>query len=88
MKVEIEPYRCLPCSLQHFEINGVRAFLCDFGDTTIGGDCMDNSCHCSFSMKLPTDEVLERYGITLKEYGEVCEELKEKLYVGACGWCS
>ena len=33
-------------------------------------------------------EVLDKYGINLKEYCEICEELRDKLFVSGCGWCS
>jgi hypothetical protein len=40
-----------------------------------------------FIPKMPTDEVLEKYSINLKEYAEICDKLRWELAVGECGWC-
>lgn len=78
----------LPCSLEIFRINGIDADVDDFGERIRGGDCFENTCSQKFEHKLPTDEVLAKYGITLSEYSEVCEELSDKLRVIGCGMCS
>lgn len=88
MNYIIIPYRCLPCSLEKFEINGICADVEDFGETITGGDCMNGTCHSVFSPKLPAYEILRKYGISLEDYSIICEELENKLYVGSCGWCS
>lgn len=88
MELEIRPYRCLPCSLEVFKINGIVALEEDFGEKDIYGDCMECECHCEFKPTLPTSDILSRYGICVEEYAEICEELKDALYVSACGWCS
>lgn len=85
--IEIERREWLPCALKVFKINGKDASEDDFGETNIGGSARDGTCHASFIHGYPTTEVLEKYGITLEEFKEVCEALEDKLYVGACGCC-
>lgn len=46
--------------------------------------CGDMSC----DIKNPTQEVLDRYDITLDEYQEIAEKLSDELSFGRCGWCS
>lgn len=36
--------------------------------------------------KSPTKEVLDKYNITEEEYYNICNELKDKLFVGGCRW--
>lgn len=89
MEYKIEPYHALPCELQVFKVNGNDADYEDFGVKIMrDGSCMDNECGCSFHPKLPTSEVLSKYGITVDEYAEIANELESKLNVNYCGWCS
>lgn len=89
MELKIENFRYLPCSLKVFTINGKDANYEDFGEQLMNGkSCMDGECGCEFRPKMPTEEVLEKYGITLGEYSKIAMELKDKLYVFSCGWCS
>lgn len=88
MELEIRPYRCLPCSLEVFKINGIEALEEDFGEKDIYGSCFKSNCCCEFKPKPPTSEILSRYGICVEEYAEICEELIDALSVIHCGWCS
>lgn len=89
MDLRIKAYSCL-CELEKFEINGVKASYLDFGDKEdVGksreyGVCKD----MQFIPIFPTDEILHKYHITLSDYKEVCDALKEKLHFGHCGYCA
>jgi hypothetical protein len=88
--VVVIPYHALPCSCETFTINGTRADKDDFGSTCDmnSENAPDYGCgNRQFVPQMPTDEVLEKYGINLKEYAEICEKLKDMLDVGECGWC-
>lgn len=87
MEVEIKKFRCLPCSLEVFTINGIGASVDDFGESWTQGDCSRGECTSTFKHGYPTQEVLDKYKITLEEFKEVCEKLEEALEVWGCGWC-
>jgi hypothetical protein len=80
----------LPCSLDVFTINGMRADVSDFGSTEdIDSEHAEEYC-CSnrvFVQKNPRVEVLNRYGITIDDYDEIVTTLRNVLHVGSCGWC-
>ena len=88
LDLEIETYYALPCSLEVFKINGKDADLEDFGTTCTCGDCMLSECCSEFEKIKPTSEVLQKYGISGSQFYQICAELKEKLHVEYCGWCS
>lgn len=85
----IKTYYALPCSTEIFKVKGVDAYEMDFGETESEGD---GNYGCAYHRFVPYREpkkgVLEKYGITLEEYEEICKRLKSELYVGGCGWCS
>jgi hypothetical protein len=90
LEVIIEPYDSLPCSLEKFTINGIDAHYNDFGDSCDVSSHEAEPYGCGdyrFIPKMPTDEVLEKYSINLKEYAEICNMLECALHVGSCGWC-
>ena len=93
MKLVIEPFNALPCELEVFTINDKKANSYDFGSTVDHKeDCDDEiaayGCYDRyFESKPPTEEVLHKYNITEEEYYKICDELKDKLYVGSCEWC-
>lgn len=91
MEVIIKPYWALPCSLEEFTINGIEADQSDFGcmDDTDTESAEPYGCGCmEFIPDVePAEGVLEKYNITQKEFIEIQEMLKDKLFVGACGWC-
>lgn len=89
MKLELKIYSAL-CETEIFTVNGINATYEDFGekydhDTENAEDygCGD----MQFDMNPPTEEVLEKYKITLNEYYQICEKLSEGLHFGECGWC-
>lgn len=86
--LEISQCYCYP---NPFTINEIEADLEDFGH----GRDMDRenaapySCgNRQFTVKLPTQEILTKYNITVDEYKEIAEKLEEGLSFGRCGWCS
>ena len=90
MELIIEPFHSLPCELEVFTINGIAANSMDFGDVYDHNEKSKEPYGCGnmyFEPKLPTSEVLQRYNITIDEYNTICMELRNKLYVGRCGWC-
>ena len=88
MKLEIQRYECL-CSLAVFKINGIEACYEDFGDKyDIEAHRAPEYCcaNMQFIPKLPTQEILDKYQITVDEYSQICKEL-DCLSFGSCGWC-
>lgn len=96
MTIQFEQYKTFPCVASKFKINGIEAFVDDFGVVHDVGDgfeceyedivkwgCID----LQFDRKDLTTEVLNLYKINKKEYDEVCDLLTEKLNIGMCGWC-
>ena len=89
MNIEIENMAPgLPCELKIFKINGIEAEIEDFGETERSGSCMNSTCSQTFRFKLPTEEVLKKYSISLKDYSEICDRLEDELYIPGCGMCS
>ena len=88
LELEIQPYRGLPCAVDVFKINGQDADSGDFGSTYSCGDCMLGECCSHFKNIKPTNDVLKKYNITEVQFYQICDELKEKLHVDNCGWCS
>lgn len=78
----------LPCELETFKINGIEADVKDFGEIERSGDCMNYTCSHTFKFKLPTEKVLKKYSINLREYSEICDRLEDELHVSRCGMCS
>ena len=99
MTYEIKPYYALPCELEVFTINGIKADKNDFGTSGDNPDPWDDSDYgddietwgCKNYIFIPNTKpqegVLERYGITFEEWKEICDQLECKLHVGTCGWC-
>lgn len=89
MKLELKVYDCF-CATKVFRINGIEARYEDFGDKQ-DIDWMNAPDYCCANMQFipckPTEEILNKYGITVDEYTEVCNKLKDGLSFGSCGWC-
>ena len=88
--VVVIPYHALPCSCETFTINGIDADTSDFGSTFDMDSENAEQYGCGdrqFVPQMPTDEVLKKYKINLKEYAEICDKLQDVLAVGSCGWC-
>lgn len=89
LDLEITPFRCVPCELDVFKINGQDADVDDFGTSGWNGNCMEGTCHHEFCPNIkPTNDVLHKYNITESQYYQICDNLVDELYVGSCGWCS
>lgn len=89
MNIEIKTMKPgLPCELEIFKINGIEAEIKDFGEIERSGNCMNYTCSQTFNPKFPTEEVLEKYGINLKDYSDIYDRLEDELHVFGCGMCS
>lgn len=89
MELVCEEYSAL-CELREFIINGVSADYEDFGNKSDHGAAFAQEYGCGdmrFVGKRCTQEILDKYKITVDEYNEACEVLENKLSFGACGWC-
>jgi hypothetical protein len=81
---------CL-CETKVFRVNGVPADKEDFGEQSDRrrGTAEPYCCgDMEFTRIDPTPAVLEKYGITEVEYGEICDKLEEGLSFGSCGLCA
>ena len=89
MKLNVKIYGAL-CSTRIFQVNGKNASSDEFGeqDDHDRAGAEDYACGDMRFERIPaTEEVLNKYGITLAEYSEVCDQLEEGLSFGSCGWC-
>ena len=90
MKLDLDVFDAL-CTTKTFKINGIDADTDDFGENNDHDEANAEAYCCGnmhFDPKLPTEEVLNKYKITVGEYGTICNELESKLSFGNCGWCS
>ena len=91
MEVKIKPFRALPCALETFSINGIRADRDDFG---IGQDEKREiaDAHCCgywrFTARPAMQTILDKYHITVDEYNEIARQLESTLDVGECELCT
>jgi len=89
MKHHLKVFGCL-CATEEFSINGIDADSSDFGE---GDDISPETAkpyacgNRQFQPKMPTQEILDKYSITLSEYAEIASELQDRLSFGSCGWC-
>jgi hypothetical protein len=90
MTLELEFGHAL-CYCTTFIVNGIDASSDDFGEQ---GDIDPSSAEpygCGdmhfTPNKKPKQELLDKYGINLIEYEEICDKLEEGLSFGCCGWC-
>jgi hypothetical protein len=77
------------CTLDAFEINGIKADINDFGEQYDREPfnaqyCCGNMC---FNGIAPSDEVLDRYEVSEDEYWEIVNELEDTLSFGRCNLC-
>lgn len=89
MKLELEIAGAL-CWAEVFRINGIEADAEEFGEKydASPSSAEDYSCgDMRFFPSLPTDEILNKFSITLSDYNIICEKL-DGLSFGCCGWCS
>ena len=89
MNYKIEVYYAL-CELSTFEINGIEADYNDFGDKDDVSPETAEEYGCGnmkFTPKLATDEILNKYKISVDEYNTITLILIDKLSFGSCGCC-
>jgi hypothetical protein len=78
------------CSLSEFVVNGVGARENDFVDKYDHSPetAEDYACGDMLAdLKPATDEILQKYKITLDEYNTIAESVAKKVSFGCCGWC-
>lgn len=78
------------CECDEFKINGIDADYDDFGDKYDDNreNAQEYGCgDMHFHPKRPTQEILDKYKITVDEYNQIVDELEEKLSFGRCGLC-
>lgn len=89
-EIIIEPCNCV-CNLKRFIIKGINADIDDFGEQY---DCEeenmeDHGCgNMIFKPKKYSDEILNKYSISIDEYNKICEKLKMCLSFGKCNLCT
>ena len=89
MECKIEVYEAM-CSLSTFEINGIDADEDDFVDKYDHSSyaAEDHACEdMRADLNTATDEVLQKYKITLDEYNAIAENVAGKVSFGCCGLC-
>lgn len=88
-KVELEAYGSL-CSLQTFTINGIEAEEEEFVEKYdhCPDEAEDYGCGDMRAEIIEASEnVLERYKISIEDYNEIAEKVSELVSFGSCGWC-
>lgn len=89
MEYKAEVYGAL-CSLKEFTINGIKAHEEDFVDK-FDHDQENTEDYACGDMEadiiLATEEVLQKYSITLEEYNTIADDVSEKVSFGCCGGC-
>jgi hypothetical protein len=89
MKLEFKMFGAL-CEHEVFNINDVRATYEDFGDKFDRRPDKAEPYGCGdmrFTSKPATQDVLDKYKITLEDYNNICSMLEDKMSWGECGWC-
>lgn len=89
MKLIVKSFgRTYPCALKEFKINRIDARDEEFGE--VEHDECKEQYTCSnrrFVPKLPKQEILNKYNISLADYEKICDELRSVLRVYHCGMC-
>lgn len=78
------------CCCTEFTINGICADEDDFGDKYDNNPGNEEPYGCGdmkFFPKLPSQEILDKYKITVNEYSEIAEKLEDGLSFGHCSLC-
>lgn len=87
MVFDFKTYKDLPCEIEVFRVNGVRAELDDFCILVVD---QSQGCFCNirgiypFS---PKDSVLNKYKISHEEYQEILSRIESSFDYGHCSWC-
>ena len=88
--LQIEIVHGDPCYAEVFKINGIEADIDDFGESKdVSPEIAEHyGCGCRrFITNPPTQDLLEKYGLSETQYYDVCYKLQKELFVGKCGWC-
>ena len=92
LNIDIKPYSALPCELEVFRINSIKADIDDFGNNyDANPEIADEyccGCHKFVGFKKPNENTLLKYKIDKEDFYEIVDKLENILYVGSCGWCS
>lgn len=93
MTYEFKARDNMPCEAEVFKINGIDADMDDFGGVNLGHipwlDDDEDMTECEmngFFGEQPTEEILEKYGITEEEYDEILDNLNGEFF-GKCSAC-
>lgn len=88
MKLIIEPYDGMPCTLRRFIVNDIKADIEDFGYMDWEDDnfyeCIN---HRFIGFDKPKTEVLKKYNIKKTEFDSICYKLQKALYIDSCQRC-
>ena len=90
MELELEIEVCL-CSLATFQINGIKANIKDFVNKYDHKpeNSVDYGCGDMKADIIPaTNEVLNKYNISLDEYNKVAERVSSEVSFGNCNLCT
>lgn len=89
MKLEFDVYRAI-CETKRFVINGIKATYKDFGEKydAAPDKTRPNCCgNMLFEPKVPAQQILDKYGITISEYMNICKQLQDCVSFGTCSLC-
>lgn len=89
MKLELDVYSTI-CETKMFRVNGIKATYKDFGEKYDAAPDKLKLHFCGnmvFRSKAPTQQVLEKYAIKVREYNAICEHLKACVSFGTCKLC-
>lgn len=91
MKIEMKKYSGLPCQLEVFKINDIKADLNDFGTSEDIRPELAEPYSCGYSAfkRDSSKRVLceEKYHITEGDFDDICSKLEGYLEVGECHYC-
>ena len=89
MKVELDVYSAL-CETKVFVVNGIKATYKDFGLKYDASPDKAKKNYCGYMLFepiKPTQQVLEKYCLTKKEYNHICKLLQASISFGTCRMC-
>lgn len=89
MNLDLDVYSSI-CETKTFVINGVKATYKDFGKKidTEPDSHRPNICgNMVFEAFAPTQNTLDKYNISSKEYQHICSLLKDCISFGLCRQC-
>lgn len=87
-EIVLSTHDCLPCAVDKFRINGIRANEEDFGEVNLE-NVGRYTCRISgFTPGKVKQKILDKYGITIDEFYEICSKLDEVFEYRTCSYCS